>query len=199
MCEEFILAASAPAFSFIYTLYATLTGDGVTNRAKQAAEKIKGISNLNDSQFRATVQIISGYGRETLLITGLIATVLSYITALFSSRNVFGSSQLYGLSIVATPILLLIFCIMVISSVGMTNLFTHKVLSPFKRLGGRATLPFTYGSAMNAGASLCNALLIMIFALTYGVLSCAPQIGAATQTTASNASHAIDAGSRAGR
>jgi hypothetical protein len=172
MCEDFVLAASAPLFSFLYTLYATLTGDGVASRAADVAQKIKSIGNLNDNQSRAVLRLVYGYGAGVVLVTGLIATVLSYVTALFSSQGAFGSSPIYQMSIVIGPIILLVFCIMVMNSVGPLNLFTHKVLSPLRNFGTKATFPFTYGSLINAAATFSNAVLLLIFAITYGVFDC---------------------------
>lgn len=174
MCGEFLLAASAPAFSFLYAAYALFTGDGIASGATQIAQKIRQLGNLDDTRFRSVLRMVTGYGKTVVLITGLVATILSYFTALFSARNIFGASQLYGFALVIVPVLYLLLCIMILHSVGTANLFTHKVLSPLRFLTGRAALGFSYGALLNAMAGAVNALLIAIFAASYGVLACRP-------------------------
>lgn len=192
MCDKFLLAATAPIFSFIIALYAMVAGEISAASAEELTRKITQVGNLSDIQARSVTRLIKNFGSFIITLTALFSTILSYLSSLLSTENTFSPhSPLYNAALVAAPVLVMLFCVYILASVGAQNLFTNKVLSPFRAIAGRATLGFTYGTLINAMSAVLNLSLLIVFALSFGFGTCRPELGGAGKAMPSQPSSQV--------
>ena len=164
MCEDFIFSIVGPLFAFLFNIFALFSGDITSNQAESLALEVKKRTNCSDLEQRAIFRIALSQRKGADVFSALAATVLSYLTSLFAVGRAFELSGVIGFVLVVVPVLVLVFSLYLTVSIGVSNLFTHYIISPLRNVTGKPTIPLTYGGLV----SLLNiSICVLLFSVLY--------------------------------